>query len=173
MKFWHNKGLLNDGFYHYHHFPIGYFEEKCQLLVLAQKRLHLLPQRQMPFSQNTQTLHIAPWLEWKDANRGKFPQTLLRQDRRMGLVPPLDPLLSNNQRGVAHSPAVLSLPEYNSSWHFHFVTWGILFFLVPGIICGSIYKRKALVISPIWVPEAAMPEKQFGKVSRGQSPKWL
>lgn len=112
------------------------------------------------------------WSE-KTLTEENFPKLSWGRIGEWGWFLPLTHFSQIIRGGVAHPPAVLSLPEYNSSWHFHFVTWGILFFLVPGIICGSIYKRKALVISPIWVPGAAMPEKQFGKVSRGQSPKWL
>ena len=95
---------------------------------------------------------------------------LLKQHSRVRLVPRPVPFLQDNRGGALHSPTVLLLPEYSCSWHFCFVTWGRPVFPVPGLICGSTSRSKALVIhTPLWVLEAAaMPEKQFERSAEGR-----
>lgn len=128
--------------------------------------------------QIRQILNIAPpgggrtGRDEKTSTEENLPPTPFKQDGKMRLVPLPTSLLPGQQEGCPPLLlTVLLLPGFSCSWRFSVVTWGFFFSLMPGIICGSIYKSKVFVINPTQVPEGVMPGKWFGKVSRGQGPK--
>lgn len=159
-------------------FPSNTLRGNDSIWFCGQKGHHFLPQRQMPFSPDQTNIKYCSsrggraGRDEKTSTEENLPPTPFKQDGKMRLVPLPTSLLPGQQEGCPPLLlTVLLLPGFSCSWRFSVVTWGFFFSLMPGIICGSIYKSKVFVINPTQVPEGVMPGKWFGKVSRGQGPK--
>lgn len=156
-------------------FPSNTLRGNDSIWFCGQKGHHFLPQRQMPFSPDHTDIKSCSLGRVKRHPLRKIcPQPSSDRTGKGGWCLSLTHFSQDNRRG-AHNSSWQSCCSQDLTVASVLVLWlGDFFpFLVPGIICGSIYKSKVLVINPTQVPEGVMPGKWFGKVSWGQSPKWF
>lgn len=146
-------------------FPSNTLRGNDSIWFCGQKGHHFLPQRQMPFSPDHMDVKYCSLGGVKRHPLRKIcPQPSSNRTGKGGWCLSLTHFSQDNRRRCPQ--LLVTVPGFDCSQRFGVVTWRFFFSsLVPGIICGSIYKSKVLVINPTQVPEGVMPGKWFGKVS--------